>query len=417
MKDNQRLSFLLAGNSTYANRGCEAIVRGTAAIIRQCFDEPLFFSAYFAGPNCLDSRHESDLSIRHTPICPLRRFGGAWWQRQGLRLVHSPESPNAAYWHLRPWIERSLATLMVGGDNYTLDYGHPDRYFRLNDLVIRSGKPLVIWGASIGPFRQDPTYERQAANALRKATLICVRETGSLKYLQSLGVVDNVALVADPAFWLQPQPVELAPHIEKALTQGCVGLNLSPLLRSFTASQGLPAWLALAGEIVREVTADVAVPVLLTPHVTSETGEMAHDDYLFMQEISRRLALPADRLMLLPPTYNAAQTKWVISRMLAFAGARTHATLAALSSNVPTVLISYSMKSRGIGQDVYGHDEWLVPSEALQHPHLVAQRLSAVLKETSTVRRHLSAMTPVFRERALEAGRRLRSVLTMAPTP
>ena len=34
--------FILAGNGSYGNRGCEAIVRGTTKIIRKYFKNPNF---------------------------------------------------------------------------------------------------------------------------------------------------------------------------------------------------------------------------------------------------------------------------------------------------------------------------------------------------------------------------------------
>lgn len=36
--------FLLAGNSSYQNRGCEAIIRGTTAILRRSFGAGVHFA-------------------------------------------------------------------------------------------------------------------------------------------------------------------------------------------------------------------------------------------------------------------------------------------------------------------------------------------------------------------------------------
>ena len=49
------------------------------------------------------------------------------------------------------------------------------------------------------------------------------------------------------------------------------------------------------------------------------------------------------------------------SRCRSFIGARTHSTIAALSTGVPTIAIAYSQKARGIFRDLFGNEEYLVP--------------------------------------------------------
>ena len=54
---------------------------------------------------------------------------------------------------------------------------------------------------------------------------------------------------------------------------------------------------------------------------------------------------------------NAEQLKWIISKCAAFIGARTHATIAAYSTGVPTLVLGYSIKSVGIARDLFGSEE------------------------------------------------------------
>ena len=43
-------------------------------------------------------------------------------------------------------------------------------------------------------------------------------------------------------------------------------------------------------------------------------------------------------------------------------GARTHATIAAYSTEVPTIAIGYSMKAKGIAKDIFGtFDQYVAP--------------------------------------------------------
>ena len=50
---------------------------------------------------------------------------------------------------------------------------------------------------------------------------------------------------------------------------------------------------------------------------------------------------------------NCMQLKYDISKCRFFVGARTHATIAAYSTCVPTLVVGYSVKSRGIARDLF----------------------------------------------------------------
>lgn len=50
-----------------------------------------------------------------------------------------------------------------------------------------------------------------------------------------------------------------------------------------------------------------------------------------------------------------------------FIGARTHATIAAYSSLVPTLVVGYSVKARGIARDLFGTEKnYVLPVQLLR---------------------------------------------------
>ena len=66
--------FILAGNGPYDNRGCEAIVRGTAQILRRHFEDPAFLvCSHFQSEAQLrrQQQQETDADIRH---CRMRQL-------------------------------------------------------------------------------------------------------------------------------------------------------------------------------------------------------------------------------------------------------------------------------------------------------------------------------------------------------
>ena len=105
-------------------------------------------------------------------------------------------------------------------------------------------------------------------------------------------------------------------------------------------------------------TTDLAVALI--PHVDPLDGSVRNSDSAYMSAILRRVGSGRQRLALLPRTFNAAQLKYVISRCRFFIGARTHATIAARSSSVPTISIGYSVKARGLNMDLFNSLDYVL---------------------------------------------------------
>ena len=64
---------------------------------------------------------------------------------------------------------------------------------------------------------------------------------------------------------------------------------------------------------------------------------------------------------------SAEELKGYISKCCFFIGARTHSTIAAYSSKVPTLVIGYSVKSRGIATDLFGtYENYVLPVQELK---------------------------------------------------
>jgi colanic acid/amylovoran biosynthesis protein len=91
------------------------------------------------------------------------------------------------------------------------------------------------------------------------------------------------------------------------------------------------------------------------------------------------------------------EIKAIIARCAAFVGTRMHANIAALSSHVPTVAISYSHKTPGIMR-ACGVERLALPVE-----RLTEAQLSELLAEVYSRRNELSANL----ERAVAEQRRL----------
>ena len=157
---------------------------------------------------------------------------------------------------------------------------------------------------------------------------------------------------------------------------------------------------------ISQVTEETGMPIYLIPHVTNPGS----NDHEFMQ---RALSLITDRngnITLISPEYHAAETKWIISQMAFFAGARTHSTIAALSSGIPTLSFAYSIKALGINRDIFGHTDYCLEPTDLDAEG-VADQVTSMLDKSAAIRNDLAARIPGVQRAALSAGMGLKHLI------
>jgi polysaccharide pyruvyl transferase WcaK-like protein len=416
MSDDNSL-FILAGNGSYYNRGCEAIFRGTVRILRNHFENPRFLvvSSYESNEEykqqCLN---ETDTSITHKKMCRIyKRFDFLWFLTKFLRATYPKAIKHITYKDLKPYLGEARVVLALGGDNYSLGYNNllPQKCTDLDDLIVARGKPLVIWGASVGPFSKIPAYERYMMNHLRKVHIFA-RETSTIEYLASKGLTNNVHRVADPAFLLEPdEPKQKVDDLQ--IKKGAIGLNLSPIMARYLVHNNLKRWIGLSADIINKIMQTTGRPIYLIPHVL---GNIGNNDYLFLKNVLSTIPDQKDQVVLIPPIFNTSETKWIISKMSVFAGARTHSTIASLSSCVPTLSFAYSMKAKGLNKDIFGHTNYCLSPDDLT-PDTVSGKISEVLRNSKDIKKHLNQCIPGFKDLAMNSGKILREILFKQSPP
>ena len=400
--------FILAGNGPYENRGCEAIVRGTVKILREYFPDPRFVCiSHFQSEEQFREQctRESDRAITHLTSHRLNKkniIHTAWkpktWKAVYRYFFKRDAFNKSVYDDMLPYIPEAEAILSIGGDNYSLDYGIPTLFTALDDLALSHGKPIILWGASVGPFDAMPEYEQYMSSHLQDVTGIFARESETIRYLESIGVASNVYPVADPAFLMDPVKPEGIEE-EMPIEDNAIGLNLSPLMARYVTGGDVDLWIKVAASIISRLQDTTEMPIYMIPHVTKYHS----DDYGFMQNVISYLPDKCQNLTLIPPKYNAAETKWIISRMTLFAGARTHSTIAALSSCVPTLSFAYSVKAQGINRDIFGHTDYCLEPTSL-NAGAVSDTIVSMLDETTAIRSNLGSRIPGVQKMAMSAG-------------
>jgi len=405
--NKDRPLFILAGNGPYENRGCEAITRGTVKILRNYFPDPSFLSVSFTQNTDFEHqvKDEYDTAIIHKKM-----HTDHYFEKKSLlrRIIFRFDKRKQKYLMCKemvPYLDDAVAVLSVGGDNYSLDYGIPWLFTDLDDVVLEKKKPLILWGASVGPFTKLPEYERYMCNHLKKITGIFARESTTVDYLEKNEIKDNVYKVADPAFLMDPvEPREEGRRL--AIDKGAIGINLSPLMANYVTGGDVQQWEHIAQEIIHAVAKKTSRTIYLVPHVTTPVM----NDFTFLKKVWEMTESPAKNMIrLIPPDYSAAETKWIISHMALFAGARTHATIAALSSNIPTLSFAYSIKARGINRDIFGQEEYCLGPDQVT-PEMVTSNIESMLATENQIKNVLKEKIPTVQKNAMLAGQYLKEV-------
>lgn len=368
------MKVLMFAHGGSLNRGCEAIVRSSTAIIKEKLTESKVYLAS-GRPDTdrvitqLDHIYDgADRKIK--PYTPS-------WLLSALRIKLLKDESYALGKIHRNIIDRIRDVdicLSIGGDNYC--YGEQPGWYEVDRRVKAQGKKLVLWGCSIG---EEDMSERKLED-LKQFDLILARETLTYEMLTGKGL-RNVKLVADPAFTMAKEELPLPDGWQEGNT---VGLNFSPLVWSRNKASR-----EAVRELIQHIIQTSDMTIALTPHVM----EAGNNDYEVLKNYYEEFK-HTGRLVLLPDNLTAVQYKGYIARMRFFIGARTHATIAAYSNCVPTMVLGYSVKSKGIAKDIFGEEKLVLGIQEIAEGSKLKSKYDEMVAEESELRRKLSESIP-----------------------
>lgn len=87
-----------------------------------------------------------------------------------------------------------------------------------------------------------------------------------------------------------------------------------------------------------------------------------------------------------------------------------HSVIASLSCCVPTLSFSYSIKSKGLNKDIFGHTKYCLSAGELTDDN-VAEKIEELLQESENIKRHLERKIPEVKALAMSSGEILRRIL------
>lgn len=378
---------LIIVSSGSNNRGTEALVRGTLVLLSSAFEElevTLASSTPLADSKlCLPyvvsyiprvNKYRSKLSLGHLLNRIKKEFCAEY--KDYSNLVRCSASQDLI--------------LVVGADNYDVAYKLYPGIHRLNMLLKKhcTGK-LFLYDCSLNKESVTVKFIEEA----KMFDAFSVREHQTLENLQGKYDGNNLYYFPDPAFVMPSQTVTLPDYWKD---NNMIGINLSTLIVHSSYGDGLHekiigAYKYMMDKILEETPFDI----VLIPHV------MRRKDLAILEEI-KELFSSIDRVHLISNEgYIAPELKYIISNCRFFVGARTHATVAAYSSCVPTLVLGYSTKSIGIAKDLFGTEKgYVISVKDVKTEEDLWNGFKSIMQNEKEIKATLQEMIPQYQEKA-----------------
>lgn len=401
MPEEQLVLYMHAGSG---NHGCEAIVNSLCHMLS---DQPLVItnsekedSKYSLGELCelAEERQFSKHKIAHVLYYLWRKWKKdpeSFIRYRYQKVFDRPLSRNGGS-------RRYPLAVSIGGDNYCYQV-------MIKDLVLANkafhhrGTKTVLLGCSIEPELLEPGNPRDKDSDknniliedMNRYDLIIARESITYNALKKVVPEERLRLIPDPAFTLKTKKLPLPRGFAEGNT---IGINVSPMIQDSEAKAGITManYKALLTHIIETTDMQIA----LIPHVVWDRN----DDRKPLRELYE--AFENGGRVIAIEDASCEELKGYISRCRMFIGARTHATIAAYSSLVPTLVVGYSVKAKGIAMDLFGtYENYVLPVQQLEKKEDLIDAFEWLKTYEEDMREDLQEVMPAYKKRALQAGK------------
>lgn len=378
--------FFLYGHNGSGNHGCEAIVRSTCKILREGFGDIDITLA--SGNTSEDKKYELDKvinlvneknTVSKLSLPYINAYLNLKLKKNGL------ESEKLAYRKTFYNADKDTIAFSIGGDNYC--YPGYERFTMLHNMLRERNIKTVLWGCSVEPSKINDFMKEDLVNY----DLIIARETLTYEALKNIGA--NVKLYPDPAFQLDKIEKELPKNFKENNT---VGINISPMVMNKESILGITIENYTA--LIKYILENTDMNVALIPHVIWEDNNDDRKPSKFLYDKFK----DTNRVVLIEDD-NCEVLKGYISRCRFFIGARTHSTIAAYSTSIPTLVIGYSVKAKGIAKDIFGtYENYVLPVQSLSNKDDLINAFEWMKNNEDGIKKHLNEFMPGYKEKALQ---------------
>lgn len=326
------------------------------------------------------------------------------------------------------WKEYVESDVIIIGHNGAFGIGGPRigtaTYFSFLYMPLLRrilGKPLVVYGGSMGQFRRRFRFLGNSLlrPALGRVDLVTLRERISYHHIKEMGLHnDRISVTGDPAFLLKPAPPE---RIREILAEEGIDKGSNPLIgitmTQKKASMAFPQFkdpersyikhAEVFAEIIDNLVAKLNATVIFVPHCIGFGAKL--DDRIVGQDIFQRCR-KKERVKVINNEYSAAELKGLMGQFDLFIGERLHSVINTMSMGVPSIVISNSSDERLDIIRMLGQNNAICFVENLDTGALV-RKIDDIWSKKERISQELKSQTEIMRERAMLNGKLLKQLL------
>ncbi len=379
------MRYILFAHGGSGNHGCEALVRSTVKIIKEKNPNAEIIVASHAIQE--DKKYGIDF-VEYVEYLHFKSYNPIRYIDKFAReVLKSGVFRKRLIAPVTKILQPDDICLSIGGDNYSYKNVIPYDVIGVHNAAIKMRCKTILWGCSIDKKNMQGTILK---DLLRYDYIVC-RESITYNNLLEVGVnKDRILLCADPAFLLEKE--------DRILPKKCIGINASPVVVASESEKNIVQknYVNLIEYILKYTNDDI----LLIPHVVWSNS----DDRLILTKLYQRFR--NDSRVHLVNDDNAKRLKGIISKCEVFVGARTHSTIAAYSTCVPTLVLGYSVKARGIARDIFGTSEhYTISVQSLTDDMQLKEAFIWIYNNRNKIRHHLENIIPEYCKKAINAGK------------
>lgn len=377
------MKLVLYPHGGSGNHGCEAIVRSTCKITQA---DITLFSAVPEEDERVGLDTICNIQSDH---CSISRFSPQYIKALFQTKIYGDKTAYDRI-HFSPVLKAAKTAdyiLSIGGDNYC--YGVPKFIYLINKEIRKKGGKTILWGCSVEP----ESIKGEMLEDLLGYTHIIARESITYQAMINKGLKQTV-LIPDPAFLLNR--IDL-PLLKNFIEGNTVGINVSPMIIGHESNKGvtLQNYIELINYIINKTDMQVA----LIPHVV-----WSHNDDRIPLNILYDRFKETGRICLIED-HTAEELKGYIARCRFLIAARTHASIAAYSEKIPTLVVGYSVKARGIAQDLFGsYEKYVIPVQSLRGKDDMTIAFKWLQDNESNIKQQLDSIIPIVKEKVSNIG-------------
>lgn len=376
--------ILIVLNAVVYNRGSEALVRGLSQLCKEANkDNKVYLSS-------------SEMELQEKVKLPnidgyINRYKskGSFIDKVFLKATKLLHIPTLYYSvkckELLNFSKDMDVVIIVGADNYDKSYNMFTMLHSLNLLFKKnSNGKLLLYDCSL----EKGHIDANVINDIKLFDAVTARESITIENFKEIISEDKLYYFPDPAFIMEPEKIDLPVGFEE---NNMVGINLSNLVTRDDYGSNKDIIMNSYYKLINHILDDTNMNIVLVPHV------MKGADLSVLKIIYNKYKETGRIILIENEDYNAAQLKYIISKCRLYVGARTHSTIAAYSSKIPTLVLGYSVKSIGIAKDLFGSEKnYVISVSSLKSEEDLVNGFKWIEEKEDSIRKHLSDFMPKY---------------------